>query len=115
MKVQSYLPYLTAGLGGAAMFYADSVFFKKAMCFKRIGAMSVGGFMVGAIYSYKLMTSHSPSGFSDSAQANFDSDILSAFETAYTRRSLNAAGYGSNALSIASDSKEVNTRYKKPY
>ena len=24
MKVQSYLPYLTAGIGGAAMFYADT-------------------------------------------------------------------------------------------
>ena len=83
MKVQSYLPYLSAGLGGAAMFYADSTFFRRAMCMKRIGLMSIGGFMIGASYSYTFLSSKSPSKYSESAETNFDSEIISAFETKY--------------------------------
>tara|TARA_B110000305_G_C18826178_1_gene353628 strand:+ start:8 stop:301 length:294 start_codon:yes stop_codon:yes gene_type:complete len=72
MKVQSYFPYLTAGMGGAAMFFADTTFFKRAMCFKRVGVMSFGGFMLGASLSYSLLTSKAPSNFSESAETNFD-------------------------------------------
>ena len=115
MKVQSYFPYVTAGLGGAAMFYADSVVFKRSMCYMRIAALSFGGFMLGAFYSYGLMTNKSPSGYSEAAQVNFDSDIMKAFEQKYTERSLNAAGYGSNALNIGSHSKESSAMFKKPY
>ena len=115
MKVQSYFPYLTAGLGGAACVYADTVLFKRSMCYMRIGAMSFGGFMLGAVYSYQIMTRKSFTGYSEGAQVNMDSDIMSAFENKYIQRSLNAAGYGSNALNMASHTKEQNARYKKPY
>ena len=49
------------------MFYADSVVFKRSMCYMRIGALSFGGFMLGAFYSYGLMTSKSPNGYSEAA------------------------------------------------
>ena len=115
MKMQSYFPYLTAGLGGAAMFYADTAIFKRSMCFMRIGVMSLGGFMLGGTLSYSLMSNKSPSRYSESAETNFDPEIISAFENKYVERSLNAAGYGSNALNMGSHTKEQNAMYKKPY
>ena len=44
-----------------------------------------------------------------------DADILSAFESKYAHASLNAAGYGNNALNVASHTAEFNGKYKKPY
>ena len=46
---------------------------------------------------------------------NFDKEIMGAFEEKYVTRSLNAAGYGSNALNMGSHTKERNAMYKKPY
>ena len=44
-----------------------------------------------------------------------DTDIIQAFENKYLTRSLNAAGYGNNALTMKDHTKESNMLYRKPY
>ena len=68
------------------------------------------GYALGGMYSYKLA-----SGSTKGYDADMDSDILNAFETRYVQKSLNACGYGNNALNMASHTKEPSARYKKPY
>ena len=115
LKVQAYFPYATAGAGGAAMFMYDTAILRKSMCLKRLGLAGVAGFVIGGLTSYKIVGGGGLGSYSDVTQDNFDKEIMGAFEEKYVSRSLNAAGYGSNALNFASHTKERNAMYKKPY
>ena len=114
MRLQRLFPYCTAGAFGGAMFFLDTSIFRRSMCYMRIGALAFTGFIVGATYSYNVNLK-SLSGYSEEAQENFDPEILNAFENKYVQRSLNAAGYGNNALNLASHTKEISAFSKKPY
>ena len=114
MRLQRIFPYCSAGAFGGAMYFLDTSILRRSMCFMRIGALAAGGFLCGATYSYRV-NMKSLSSYSGEAQENFDSDIVGAFENKYVQRSLNAAGYGNNALTLASHSKELSAIYKKPY
>ena len=74
-----------------------------------MSAFFLVGFTLGAVGSYRV--SSGGSGY----DAEMDREILDAFEHKYVQRSLNAAGYGNNALNMASHTKEPSSRYKKPY
>ena len=114
MRMQSTFPYVSAAIAGGAMFFMDTAILRKSMCQKRIGVMAFGGFMMGTALAYSVGGS-STNNYSDAAKDNFDKDIMGAFEERYVAKSLNAAGYGSNALNMGSHTKEPNARYKKPY
>ena len=83
MKVQSYFPYATAGAGAAAMMALDTGVFRKSMCLKRMGLAGVAGFMIGGLWSYKVIGGGNLSSYSDVAQDNFDKEIMGAFEERY--------------------------------
>ena len=76
--------------------------------------MALGGFAVGTTLAYSVGGS-SLNNYSEGAKDNFDKQIMDAFEDRYVAKSLNAAGYGSNALNMAGHTKEANAMYKKPY
>ena len=97
------------------MYFMDTSVFRKSMCFKRIGLLSTVGYFWGASYSYNINNKTKLHKYSEAAQENFDEDILGAFEQKYVQRSLNAAGYGNNALNMGAHTKDGNAQYKKPY
>ena len=97
------------------MYFLDTAVFRKAHCLKRIVPLSVVGYFWGAAYSYNINNKTKLHKYSEEAQENFDKDILGAFEHKYVERSLNAAGYGNNALNLGAHTKEGNAQYKKPY
>ena len=103
-----FMPYFFAGLGGAAMFALDTQYLKRAVCFKRIGVFAAAGYVYGLNNGYS---------FAGVRKGNFESDpdIIKAFESKYVNFSLNAAGYGNNALNMSSHTKEAMAAYKKPY
>ena len=114
MRMQSTFPYLSAAAAGGFMFFMDTSIMRRAMCQKRIGVMALGGFAVGTTLAYSVGGS-SLNNYSEGAKDNFDKQIMDAFEDRYVAKSLNAAGYGSNALNMAGHTKEANAMYKKPY
>ena len=94
---------------GLQWFYQSNILRKKYCNITGAGVF-LFGYALGGMYSYK-MASGSLKGY----DADMDSDILNAFEHRYVQKSLNAAGYGNNALNMASHTKEASARYKKPY
>ena len=80
---------------------------KKCTALKFLPVFFVG-YGIGGAFSYMIGGKGKPSSCEDN-------EILAAFETRYAERSLNACGYGSNALTAASHTKESSARYKKPY
>ena len=52
IRMQRYSPYMAAVFGGSLMFVADTVFFKKAYCLKRIAPMAALGYGIGAMGTY---------------------------------------------------------------
>ena len=74
----------------------------------RISAFTIAGFALGARLSY--MASPMPTGYAQ----DFDPEIMNAFESRYVRLQLNAAGYGSNALTNASHGQNT-SRHNKAY
>ena len=115
MRLQRIFPYASTAAFGGFMYFMDTAVFRKSVCFKRLGLMSAVGFFWGASYSHLINNKTKTHKFSEIAQENFDKDIIGAFEHKYVERSLNAAGYGNNALNVGSHSKESNAQYKKPY
>ena len=97
------------------MYFMDTSVFRKSMYFKRIGLLATVGYFWGASYSYNINNKTKLHKYSEAAQENFDEDILGAFEQKYVQRSLNAAGYGNNALNMGAHTKDGNAQYKKPY
>ena len=111
---QRMLPYLTgamfSGLSAVLTFKSNPNPFKDILRSVRILAPAfIFGFAFGGYLSFKVSnkTSH--------YNADMDPEILEAFEAKYVERSLNACGYGNNALTAANDTKVQKASYKKPY
>ena len=107
MRIVKLTPWVTASVAGAAVFGFDTMYLQKAMCMKRIGVAAAIGFGMGV--SKAFYTTPSSGGYET------DHDILGAFEKKYVATSLNAAGYGNNALNMSSHTRDRMARYKKPY
>ena len=115
MRLQRMFPLVTAAGFGASMFLLDTRVFRKSHCFMRVGLLSTVGFFWGLERATSLFNNRAPKGFSEVASDNFDAEIMGAFEDRYVARSLNAAGYGNNALNLASHTKDQTASYRKPY
>ena len=85
------------------------------MCYKRIGALSLAGFFFGAHYASYIGNNVNLKKFSHEAQEQMDKDIVAAFESKYVERSLNASGYGNNALNVGAHTENTKPTYRKPY
>ena len=96
------------------MWALDTKVFRKGQCYMRIGLLSAVGFLWGASWAYSV-NNKKLTKYSEVAQENFDKEIMGAFEKKYVERSLNAAGYGNNALNMGSHTTGINPSYKKPY
>ena len=113
IRMQKLTPYVTAGAFGGAYFLLNQSVFKRAFSQVRLAQFAVLGYVFGGAYSYKVSRVR-VSSYSEMAQTTMDQDILTAFETRYAHTSLNAAGYGNNALTAVAHSHEITGR-KKPY
>ena len=107
IRMQRITPWLFTGALGAAGF----LFNKGLPCWRQRLVMTapfaVAGFVLGSTMSYKIG--------SGSLKANDNREILQAFETQYAQKCLNAAGYGSNALNLATHLKVDSGHYTKVY
>ena len=76
-------------------------------CPKRVAVFATLGYTLGGYYSYKVK--ENPRGY----EHVFDNDIIKAFEQRYINLSLNASGYGNNALNMANQGAFARPEYKK--
>ena len=117
MKIrgQRLTPVVGAASGFGAMWYIDTALLKRGTSNMRLTAAALAGFVIGGRFSYTLFSRTNPLKYSSDAQDQMDSVILNAFTEKYIYKSLNAAGYGNNALSLASHTTEHMHQYNKPY
>ena len=83
--------------------------FQRTKSLYRAAPFAVVGLIGGSMISNFI-----PGKFSSLSQP-VDEEIMAAFEQKYVDRSLNASGYGNNALNAASHTKDPSAEYKKPY
>ena len=102
--MQGWMPWFMGTGAGAVGFLTSN------RCWMRASLFFGVGLTLGASVAYR-MGSSSPSGY----DAEMDKEILEAFEQRYVQRSLNACGYGNNALNLAQNTHNPNPRYKKLY
>lgn len=57
ITLQRSMPWTGAFLGGFAMYFLDTAILKRTACTKRIAALSLVGFILGAYSSYQVRTS----------------------------------------------------------
>ena len=102
IQMQRITPWVWAGAFTFATFTRV-----KALSIPKLAPAFALGYFAGGVMSYHL--------FNGKPSNCEDKEILNAFESRYAEKSLNACGYGNNALNMASHTKEKNVRYKRPY
>ena len=112
LRMQRLFPWAFAGgLGGAA--YMMSLGHKQIYARTAVGA--VAGLALGGYLAYTMLPRSQYHMYSDQARDTMDKDIITAFEQRYVDLSLNACGYGNNALTHAQNGQYADARIKKPY
>lgn len=98
---------LCAAFFGIAVSLGDTVFLKRAFCYKRAGLAGLIGYGFGMYAVYTPHLAHS------GLHKDFDQDILVAHDQRFARTVLNATGFGSSYVSTKDYS--MNPGLKKPY
>ena len=112
LRMQRYAPWLFAGSFGGALYLLNP---KSPRVIQKTAVGALAGYAFGGYLAYTTLVRRNYSGYSESAQASMDKDILQAFEQRYVDLSLNAVGYGSSALTVADQVTNKDARLRKPY